>query len=120
MSDSDSGASSADEDEQEELGCSQDAATPDNTSDTEAGEPTVVMAPKETAKLLVRRFQALLRAGQHSSGSRYQLAVHSGRLNDRKHHARMSLLFALFSPHSPAPTHRRSPPLMLHRSDAHR
>lgn len=85
MSESDSGASSADEDEQDELGCSQPDEAPDSTSDTESGEPSVVVAPKETAKLLVRRFHALLRAGQHSSGSRYQLAVHSGRLNDRAH-----------------------------------
>ena len=46
-------------------------------------EPRVELStPKETAAVLMKRFQQLLRAGRHSSGSRFQLAVHAGRMSD--------------------------------------
>jgi hypothetical protein len=51
-------------------------------------EPRVELStPKETAAVLMKRFQQLLRAGRHSSGSRFQLAVHAGRMSDsaRRH-----------------------------------
>ena len=41
-------------------------------------EPSVELStPKETCAVLVKRFHQLLRAGRHSSGSRFQLAVHA-------------------------------------------
>ena len=46
-------------------------------------EPSVELStPKETCAVLVKRFHQLLRAGRHSSGSRFQLAVHAGRMSD--------------------------------------
>ena len=70
----------------------------DTSEETELGEPSAdsVFAPKEATRVLIQRFQALLRAGRHSSGTQYQLAVHAGRMNDRaprppktrSHHAR--------------------------------
>jgi len=46
-------------------------------------EPSVELStPKETCAVLVKRFRQLLRAGRHSSGSRFQLAVHAGRMSD--------------------------------------
>ena len=72
-------SSSGDEGEEEDPG-----PPPESTSDTEPGEPsTAIPTPKEAALVLVQRFDALLRAGQHSSGSCYQLAVHSGWMSDR-------------------------------------
>ena len=48
-----------------------------------SSEPSVELStPKETAAVLIKRFQQLLRAGRHSSGSRFQLAVHAGRMSD--------------------------------------
>ena len=48
-----------------------------------SSEPIVELStPKETAAVLTKRFQQLLRAGRHSSGSRFQLAVHAGRMSD--------------------------------------
>ena len=68
------------EDEEEHRG----EEEPEELEDpTLLSEPSVELStPKETCAVLVKRFRQLLRAGRHSSGSRFQLAVHAGRMSD--------------------------------------
>ena len=72
---SDDDSDSADEAEEQHDEVHEDAAS--------LSEPSVELTtPKETTAVLAKRFQQLLRAGRHSSGSRFQLAVHAGRMSD--------------------------------------
>ena len=70
------------EDEEQEEPSEQQSVAAVSFAQRAGGAEHSSTAPKETAAVLAKRFQQLLRAGRHSSGSRFQLAVHAGRMSD--------------------------------------